>query len=98
MVAVQAAGCAPMVSAFEAGAEHAPRWENAHTIASGVRGPQAIGGFLILRAVRERGGGGVGGGGRGGTAGARRGGGGGGGVLCAPGGAAPARAHAEARR
>src|SRR6516164_1528736 len=53
MVAVQAAGCAPMVRAFEKGEEHAPRWENAHTIASGIRVPQAIGDFLILRAVRE---------------------------------------------
>jgi threonine synthase len=56
MVAVQAAGCAPMVRAFEAGAEHASRWENAYTIASGIRVPQAIGDFLILRAVRESGG------------------------------------------
>jgi threonine synthase len=56
MVAVQAAGCAPMVRAFEAGSEHAPRWENAHTIAAGIRVPQAIGDFLILRAVRESGG------------------------------------------
>jgi threonine synthase len=56
MIAVQAAGCAPMVRAFEAGAEHAPRWENAHTIASGIRVPQAIGDFLILRALRESGG------------------------------------------
>src|SRR6266481_4016905 len=56
MVAVQAAGCAPMVRAFEAGTEHAPRWENAHTIASGIRVPQAIGDFLILRAVRASGG------------------------------------------
>jgi threonine synthase len=53
MVAVQAAGCAPMVRAFEAGAEHAPRWEDAHTIAAGIRVPQAVGDFLILRAVRE---------------------------------------------
>jgi threonine synthase len=53
MVAVQAAGCAPMVKAFEDGVEHAPRWENAHTIASGIRVPQAVGDFLILRAVRE---------------------------------------------
>ena len=52
MVAVQAAGCAPMVRAFEEGVEHAPRWENAATIASGIRVPQAIGDFLILRAVR----------------------------------------------
>src|SRR5438270_7388852 len=56
MVAVQAAGCAPMVRAFEAGEEHAPRWENAHTIASGIRVPQAVGDFRILRAVRESGG------------------------------------------
>jgi threonine synthase len=53
MIAVQASGCAPMVKAFEAGDEHASRWENAHTIASGIRVPQAIGDFLILRAVRE---------------------------------------------
>jgi threonine synthase len=56
MIAVQASGCAPMVRAFEAGAEHAPRWEDAHTTASGIRVPQAIGDFLILRAVRESGG------------------------------------------
>jgi threonine synthase len=56
MVAVQAAGCAPMVRAYEAGEEHALRWENAHTIAAGIRVPQAIGDFLILRAVRESGG------------------------------------------
>jgi threonine synthase len=56
MVAVQAAGCAPMVRAYEAGAEHAPRWEEAHTIAAGIRVPQAVGDFLILRAVRESGG------------------------------------------
>ncbi len=53
MVAVQAAGCAPMVRAFEAGERHATRWENAKTIAYGVRVPQAIGDFLILDAVRE---------------------------------------------
>ena len=56
MVAVQASGCAPMVRAYEAGAEHAPRWEDAHTIAAGIRVPQAIGDFLILRAVRDSGG------------------------------------------
>src|SRR3984885_10290821 len=53
MVAVQAAGCAPMVRAYEDGVEHAPRRENAQTIASGIRVPQAGGDFLILRAVRE---------------------------------------------
>jgi threonine synthase len=56
MVAVQAAGCAPMVRAYEDGVEHAARWENAQTIASGIRVPQAIGDFLILRAVRDSGG------------------------------------------
>ncbi len=56
MVAVQAAGCAPMVRAFERGEEHAQRWEDAHTIAMGIRVPQAVGDFLILRAVRESGG------------------------------------------
>ena len=53
MVAVQAAGCAPIVRAYEEGVEHAPRWDNAHTVAAGIRVPQAIGDFLILRAVRE---------------------------------------------
>ena len=56
MIAVQAEGCAPMVRAYEAGEEHAPRFENAHTIASGIRVPAAVGDFLILRAVRESGG------------------------------------------
>jgi threonine synthase len=53
MVAVQATGCAPMVHAFEVGDEAAVRWEGAHTVASGIRVPQAVGDFLILRAVRE---------------------------------------------
>jgi len=53
MIAVQAAGCAPMVRAYERGEHHAARWENAQTIASGIRVPQAIGDFLILAAVRE---------------------------------------------
>jgi threonine synthase len=56
MVVVQAAGCAPMVKAWEEGVEHAPRWEDAHTFAAGIRVPQAVGDFLILRAVRESGG------------------------------------------
>jgi threonine synthase len=53
MVAVQAAGCAPIVKAWEEGAEHAELWRGAHTIAAGIRVPVAIGDFLILRAVRE---------------------------------------------
>jgi threonine synthase len=56
MVAVQASGCAPIVRAFENGETHAARWENAHTIASGIRVPSAIGDFLILAAIRESGG------------------------------------------
>ncbi len=49
-------GCAPIVRAFEQGAEKAGTWENAHTVADGLRVPRAIGDFLILRAVRESGG------------------------------------------
>jgi threonine synthase len=56
MVVVQASGCAPMVRAWEAGEEHAPRWPDAHTFAAGIRVPQAVGDFLILRAVRDSGG------------------------------------------
>ncbi len=56
MFAVQAAGCAPIVRAFEAGDEHAARWEGAATMATGIRVPKAIGDFLILRAVRDSGG------------------------------------------
>ena len=56
MVVVQASGCAPMVKAWEAGEEHAPRWQDAHTFAAGIRVPQAVGDFLILRAVRDSGG------------------------------------------
>jgi threonine synthase len=53
MYAVQAEGCAPMVRAFEKGEEFADRWEDAATIATGIRVPKAVGDFLILRAVRE---------------------------------------------
>jgi len=56
MFAVQASGCAPIVKAFDDGVEHAERWENAETIAAGIRVPRAVGDFLILRAVRESGG------------------------------------------
>ena len=52
MIAVQAAGCAPIVKAWEEGEEHAPLWENAWTAAAGIRVPVAVGDFLILRAVR----------------------------------------------
>jgi threonine synthase len=53
MVAVQAEGCAPMVKAWQAGEEHAERWQDAQTVAAGIRVPKAVGDFLILRAVRE---------------------------------------------
>ena len=56
MYAVQAAGCAPIVRAFEAGEDHAERWEGAETVATGIRVPRAIGDFLVLRAVRDSGG------------------------------------------
>ena len=56
MIAVQAAGCAPMVRAWENGDEFAERWEGAATMATGIRVPKALGDFLILRAVRESGG------------------------------------------
>ena len=56
MYAVQASGCAPIVRAFEQGVEHAERWEDADTIAMGIRVPRALGDFLILRGVRGSGG------------------------------------------
>ncbi len=56
MFAIQAAGCAPMVRAWEAGDEFAERWESAATMATGIRVPKAVGDFLILRAVRASGG------------------------------------------
>ena len=56
MVTVQASGCAPIVRAFEEGKATAAAWPQAHTVASGLRVPQAIGDFLMLRALRESGG------------------------------------------
>jgi threonine synthase len=56
MVVVQAEHCAPIVRAYEAGERHAPLWENAATVAPGMRVPVAIGDYLILDAVRESGG------------------------------------------
>jgi threonine synthase len=53
MVVVQAAGCAPLVRAFEQGVTHADRWEGAVTIAAGLRVPAAIGDYLVLKAIRE---------------------------------------------
>jgi threonine synthase len=59
MYAVQAEGCAPIVKAFSEGREDAPLWENAETLAHGLRVPKAIGDFLMLRALRESHGAGV---------------------------------------
>jgi threonine synthase len=56
MVSVQAEHCAPIVRAFEQGAERSEVWEGARTIADGLRVPKAIGDFLVLRAVRDSGG------------------------------------------
>jgi threonine synthase len=56
MVVAQADGCAPMVRAFHAGADHATPWENPTTHASGLRVPGPLGDRLILRALRESGG------------------------------------------
>lgn len=56
MVTVQASGCAPIVRAWESGAEEAGTWEGARTYASGLRVPRAVGDFLILQAIRASGG------------------------------------------
>ena len=55
-IAVQAEGCAPIVKAWQEGKSAAAPWQDAQTIASGLRVPQAIGDFLILSAIRESGG------------------------------------------
>jgi threonine synthase len=56
MVTVQSTGCAPIVRAFDAGAEAADPWEGARTVADGLRVPAAVGDFLMLAALRESGG------------------------------------------
>lgn len=56
MVAAQAAGCAPIVKAFHEGWDHTVPWENAETLAGGLRVPVTIGGRLMLQAIRESGG------------------------------------------
>lgn len=55
-VSVQSSGCAPIVRAFERGDTSAPLWDDAHTLASGLRVPKAVGDFLMLRVLRETGG------------------------------------------
>ena len=59
MFAVQSEGCAPIVRAFDEGTEFAEPWQNADTIAAGIRVPSAIGDYLILGAIRDSGGGAV---------------------------------------
>jgi threonine synthase len=56
MISCQSDGCAPIARAFEQGARFAAKFDNAHTIASGVRVPAAVGDFMILDAVRASGG------------------------------------------
>lgn len=56
MISVQAAGCAPITRAFQERTEASEFWQDAHTVASGLRVPKALGDFLVLRAVRESGG------------------------------------------
>ena len=56
MIACQSDGCAPIVQAFEKAERFAKKFENAKTIASGLRVPAAVGDFMILDAVRESGG------------------------------------------
>ena len=53
MIAVQAEGCAPIVKAYEEGKQRSDFFENAQTVASGLRVPKALGDFLVLNAVRE---------------------------------------------
>jgi threonine synthase len=59
MFAVQATGCAPIVRAFDAGEKFAEEFPDAHTMASGLRVPKAIGDFLILNILRQSNGGAI---------------------------------------
>jgi len=56
MIVVQVEGCQPVVRAFEKGEPRSQFWDNAHTVASGLRVPKPLGDFLILEAVRNSGG------------------------------------------
>jgi threonine synthase len=56
MVSVQAAGCAPIVRAFEARLDRAEAWSDPRTRAWGLRVPASLGDFLMLRALRDSGG------------------------------------------
>ena len=59
MYTVQSTGCAPIVRAFERGADHAEPWMDPWTLASGLRVPAPLGDRLMLRALRESGGGAI---------------------------------------
>ncbi len=59
MFTVQASGCAPIVRAFESGAEGAEPWPDPRTVASGLRVPAPIGDRIMLRVLRQSGGGAV---------------------------------------
>jgi threonine synthase len=59
MYSVQAAGCAPVVRAFETGAARCEPWESPWTLASGLRVPAPLGGTLMLEAIAESGGGAI---------------------------------------
>jgi threonine synthase len=56
MISVQAEGCAPITRAFDQGTAASEFWQNAHTLASGLRVPKALGDFLVLKALRDSGG------------------------------------------
>jgi threonine synthase len=56
LIAVQAAGCAPIARAWDAGEDVSQFFEGAQTLAAGLRVPKALGDFIVLRAVRETGG------------------------------------------
>ena len=56
MIAVQVEGCQPVVRAYQQGTERSEFWQNAHTVASGLRVPKPLGDFLVLDAVRKSGG------------------------------------------
>ena len=56
MVSVQSEGCAPVVKAFQSGSENCEFWENAETIAGGIRVPLSLADRLILEIIRESGG------------------------------------------
>ncbi len=59
MFTIEATGCAPIVRAFEAGEQTATEFPNAHTAASGLRVPKAVGDFIMLNILRDSGGGAI---------------------------------------